>query len=211
LHSGGSKQTQASEAIKRYNEDILNTLLAGFIQFGQTQHGSKSMHMSAAQVFSLAVSAFMDSVAAVINRIAVSRLMALNSMDQKYAPKLQAGEIGVRDLQELSTYIASLSQSGLTFFDKPTSDYLRKTGGLPATPEEPDVGAPPPETPDPYATYEQEPPQNGSGSGGGGGQTEQQQDRAGGKGLETPAQPGRPASASVNSEQQAREQLRSAP
>jgi hypothetical protein len=113
--------------------------------------------MSAAQVFALAVSAFMDSIAAVVNRIALPRLMTLNNMDTEYTPKLQAGEVGVRDIGELGDYITKLSQSGLTFFDKPTSDYLRKTGGLPATPEEPEVGAPPPETADPYAKDEMAP------------------------------------------------------
>jgi hypothetical protein len=112
------------------------------------------MHMSAAQVFALAISALMDSLAAVINRIALPRLMSLNNMDTDHTPKLQAGEVGVRDLEELSDYVSKLSQSGLTFFDKPTSDYLRKTGGLPATPEEPEVGAPPPEAEDPYARNE---------------------------------------------------------
>jgi hypothetical protein len=187
LHSAGPKQNSAGESIRRYNEDMLNTLLSGFIQFGQTPRGSRSLHMSATQIFSLAISAFMDSVAAVINRIALPRLMSLNSMDLDYAPKLQAGEIGVRDLKELGDYVASLSQSGLTFFDKPTSDYLRKTGGLPATPEEPEVGEVPPMTPDPYATYVQEPPGAAGAAGNGAG-------RAGGKDLETPAEPGKPVS-----------------
>jgi hypothetical protein len=205
LHSGGPKQTKAGESIKRYNEDILNTMLAGFIQFGQTPRGSRSLHMSATQIFSLAISAFMDSVAAVINKIAVPRLMALNSMDLEYAPKLQAGEIGVRDLQELGQYIGALSQSGLTFFDKPTSDYLRKTGGLPATPEEPEVGEIPPEAADPGARYEQ---------GGGGMHSPYEtsgEGRAGSREFETPAEPRRPgAAAPPGSEQQGRQQLESA-
>jgi hypothetical protein len=205
LHSGGPKQTKAGESIKRYNEDILNTMLTGFIQFGQTPRGTRSMHMSATQIFSLAISAFMDSVAAVINRIAVPRLLALNSMDLEYAPKLQAGEIGVRDLQELGQYIGALSQSGLTFFDKPTSDYLRKTGGLPATPEEAEVGGPPPDIPDPSARYEQA----------GGGMSARYETsgagRAGSRELETPPEPGRPgAAAAPASERQGRQQLEDA-
>jgi hypothetical protein len=141
LSSAGSRKTDPGEAIARYNSDMLNTILAGFVQFGQTPTGSRSLHMSATQIFSLAIGAFMDSVAAVMNRIAIPRLLAMNGMDLDLAPKLVAGEIGVRDLEELADYVQKLSAGGLTFFDKETEDYLRKVGRLPKSP---DVPAPPP-------------------------------------------------------------------
>lgn len=144
LKSAGPKQTDAGGAIARYNSDMLNTVLAGFVQFGQTPTGSRALHMSATQIFSLAITAFMDSIAAVINRIAIPRLMQLNKMDLDLRPKLVPGEIGVRDLEELATYVMQLSQSGLTFFDKQTTDYLRKVARLPETPDEPPPGTQPP-------------------------------------------------------------------
>jgi len=217
LHSGGSKQSKAGETIKRYNEDILNTMIAGFIQFGQTPRGSRSLHMSATQIYTLAISAFMDNIAAVINRIALPRLFALNNMDQDYMPKLQAGEVGVRDLQELGAYITALSQSGLTFFDKPTSDYLRKTGGLPATPDDADVTGPPPESGDPYQQGSKAAPpgspmamaQAANPKGGApryGDEEDESHD------LETPPQPGRAVQgAAPQSEQQAQRNLQGAP
>jgi hypothetical protein len=143
LKSGGAKQTNAGETISRYNADILNTMLAGFVQFGQTPTGSRSLHMSATQIFSLAIGAFMDSIAAVMNRIAIPRLMQLNKMDLKYAPKLMAGEIGVRDLEELSTFVQQLSMAGLTFIDKPTQDAIRKVGRLPPLPDDNEDNVPP--------------------------------------------------------------------
>ena len=145
LKAAGSKQTDPNASIQRYNSDMLNTILAGFIQLGQTPTGSFSLHMSASQIFAQAIGAFMDSVAAVINRIATPRLMRLNGMDQSAAPKLVPGEIGVRDLNDLSTFVQRLAMSGLTFFDKPTSDYLRKAARLPEQPDEPvpmQAGAP---------------------------------------------------------------------
>ena len=142
LRSGGSKVADVNAAISRYNADMLNTILAGFVQFGESPHGSKALHMSATAIFSLAVSAFMDSIAATVNRIAIPRLMVLNRMDLEYAPKLVPGEIGVRDLNELSEYISKLAASGLTFFDAETAGYLRKIARLPDAPEE--AEAPPP-------------------------------------------------------------------
>ena len=135
LKTAGGKQTDPSAAIARYNADMLNTVLAGFVQFGQGPTGSRALHMSATQIFSLAIGAFMDSVAAVMNRIAIPRLMALNKMDQKFAPKMKAGEIGFRDLEELADFVQKLSAGGLTFFDKPTANYLRKAARLPEEPE----------------------------------------------------------------------------
>ena len=143
LRTAGSKQTDAGATISRYNSDILNTILAGFVQFGQSPTGSRSLHMSATQIFSLAIGAFMDSVAAVMNRIAIPRLMRLNKMDLKQAPKLVAGEIGVRDLEELSTFCQQLSMAGLTFFDKDTQNYIRKIARLPELPDDDEDNKPP--------------------------------------------------------------------
>lgn len=140
MKAAGAKQTDPNATIGRYNSDILNTVLAGFVQFGQTPTGSRSMHMSATQIFSLAISAFMDSVAAVMNRIAIPRLCQLNKFDLKQIPTLVPGEIGVRDLEELSQYVFQLSQSGLSFIDKPTQDYIRKVGRLPEMPDDAETG-----------------------------------------------------------------------
>lgn len=52
------------------------------------------------------------------------------------APKLVPGEIGVRDLDELSGFVQRLAMSGLTFFDNKTANYLRKTARLPELPED---------------------------------------------------------------------------
>jgi len=134
MKTAGAKQTDPSATIQRYNSDILNTVLAGFIQLGQTPTGSFSLHMSASQIFKQAIGAFMDSIAAVINRIAIPRLMNMNHMDLEDAPKLVPGEIGVRDLDELSSYVQKLAMSGLTFFDGKTANYLRKSASLPELP-----------------------------------------------------------------------------
>lgn len=156
LKAAGAKQTDAGATIGRYNSDILNTVLAGFVQFGQGPTGSRALHMSATQIFSLAIAAYMDGVAGVMNRIAIPRLMKLNKFPQDRCPKIVPGEIGVRDLEELSGFVQQLSQSGLTFFDQPTQDYLRKVARLPATPKD-DEGKPVDPTQDPNSTGDVDP------------------------------------------------------
>jgi hypothetical protein len=157
LRAAGSKQLDAGATIQRYNTDMLNTILAGFVQFGQTPTGSRALHVSATQIFSLAIGAFMDSVAAVMNRIAIPRLMALNNMDLKDAPQLKAGEIGVRDLDELASFVSKLAATGMTFFDRDTANYLRKIGRLPEQPEDDEAGPAQPPMP-PGAQPQGQPP-----------------------------------------------------
>lgn len=162
LKASGSKLTDPGAAIARYNSDILNTMLAGFIQLGQTPTGSFSLHMSASQIFAQAIGAFMDATAAVLNRIAIPRLLNLNNMDLESAPKLEAGEIGVRDLEDLSNFVQKLSMSGLTFFDKPTENYLRKAARLPEAPEDDQVPqAPGPNNPQVGGKVPPEPNEDG--------------------------------------------------
>jgi hypothetical protein len=138
MKAAGAKQTNAGETISRYNSDLLNTVLAGFVQFGQSPTGSRALHMSATQIFSLAITAYMDGIAGVMNRIAIPRLMKLNKFSVELSPKIIPGEIGVRDLDELSTFIQQLAQSGLSFIDPPTQDYLRKIARLPEIPKDDD-------------------------------------------------------------------------
>lgn len=139
LRAAGSKQVKASETIRRYNQDILNTLLAGFIQFGQTPTGSKALHISATGIFSEAVAAFMDSAAGVVNRIEIPRLMKYNRMDLSMAPRIVPGDIGGKDMEAIANFVQKLSMAGLTFFDKPTTNYLRKVADLPEAPDEPNL------------------------------------------------------------------------
>lgn len=140
LKTAGPRQADPSATIARYNHDILNTMLAGWIEFGQQPSGNRALHTSAKGIFYSAITAFLESVAAVLNRIAIPRLMALNRMDPEYAPKFVPGEVGDRDLDELASYVLKLSQSGLTFFDHDTANLLRKRGGLPDEPEGEEAG-----------------------------------------------------------------------
>jgi len=136
LKTAGGKQFDAGAIIKRHNQDILNTVLAGFIQLGQTETGARALHISATQIFARALSVFMKAVAAVMNRHAIPRLMDLNGMDLGLAPKLVPGEIEGRDLEELGNYVAKLAAAGIALTDPDTASILRKKADLPDQPSE---------------------------------------------------------------------------
>lgn len=134
MKSAGPKQTDPEAALKRLTQEMLNTILAGFIELGQTEHGARSLHMSATQIFAEAISAWLDGIEAVLNRHAIPRLMSINSMDLSLAPRLKHGEIGVRDLEEVANYVMKLSQAGIPFFDKDTASWFRKLAKMPEEP-----------------------------------------------------------------------------
>jgi len=136
VKAAGAKQTDVHATIARYNADILSTILAGFIGYGQTEHGSRSLHLSATQIFAEAIAAYLDSIADVFNRIAIPRLLAINGMDLSLAPKLVPGDVGVRDLEELGTYVQQLAAAGIPLADSVTASFLRKVANLPEQPEE---------------------------------------------------------------------------
>lgn len=131
LRAAGSKQTDPGKAIQRYNAEMYNTILAGFIQFGQLPTGSRALHQSAAQIFTLALKSFMNSICGVFNRIALPRLMELNGIDARLSPILVPTEIGVRDLAEIADFISKLAATGMTFFDVETENFLRKIANIP--------------------------------------------------------------------------------
>lgn len=139
MKSAGAKQTDVGATIRRYDQAILNTMMAGFIESGQTEHGARSLHLSQTQIFAEAIEAYLDSAAAVMNRKAIPQLMALNGMDLELCPILKHGDIGVRDLEEIGNFIQKLSASGIPFIDEATVSYLRKLAKLPEAP----VDAPP--------------------------------------------------------------------
>lgn len=131
LKGAGAKQIDIGPIIRRHNQDMLNTMLCGFLQLGQTEHGARNLHQSAGADFAQAVAAYLESACGTINRTAIPRLLQMNSMDLALCPALKLGELGVKDLEELGTYVRNLAAAGIPLADPETEKYLRKTAGLP--------------------------------------------------------------------------------
>ncbi|RJQ04432.1 MAG: hypothetical protein C4551_10790 [Bacillota bacterium] len=83
-------------------------------------------------LFSTACSAWLDSIAAVLNRHAVPRLFALNGLDTEKLPRLVPGEVDAPDLKELGEFVKSLAGTGMELFpDDKLENYLRQAAKLP--------------------------------------------------------------------------------
>jgi hypothetical protein len=137
LSTGGDRQFDTTAIISRYDERIAMSMLADFILMGHQAVGSYALSTTKTGLFSTALSAFLDLIAAEINARAIPRLVLLNGWDLSLCPTLQHGKIDTTDMAKLSEFLMNLFKSGMTLFpnDK-LQKYLLELAGLPSDPME---------------------------------------------------------------------------
>lgn len=131
--TGGSRQIDTDQVVRRYKLDIATSILADMLLIGQDKVGSYSMVDMKSQIFGAAVDAWLDAIASVLNRYAVIRLLKLNGRPVDDPPKLVHGTTRRMDLEAVVDMLERLSASGATVF--PDNDLLAslyREAGLPA-------------------------------------------------------------------------------
>lgn len=137
LNSGGTRQFDTNAVIGRYDQRICQSVLADFILLGHEKVGSFALSSDKTDLFAVALGAWLDVVEQTINRFAVPRLFELNAISTEHPPTIKHGDIEQPNLQELSTFISTLSGTGMAFFPDPnTEKYLRTLANLPEPAEE---------------------------------------------------------------------------
>lgn len=129
--SGTSTQTATAmgEAIKQYNLEMLLAMMTAVILIGHEQVGAKALHSSATQMLSYGLSAILDGVFDVLNRVAIPRLWRRNDFPQEYMPTATHEPVETVDLDELGNFIVKLSQAGFNVSHLETE--LMNRSGLP--------------------------------------------------------------------------------
>ena len=136
LSTGGDRQFDTNAIIGRYDERIAMSMLADFILMGHQAVGSYALSTSKTGLFSTALSAILDLIAAEVNRSAIVTLVRLNGYDLDLVPTLSHGKIETADLSKLGAYLQQLSAAGMAIFpNKPLEEYLLDTAGLPVDPD----------------------------------------------------------------------------
>lgn len=132
ISSPGQKQFNTNEVINRYKADIAITTLTSFILFGLQKVGTYSLHESAARLFSIALNAWLDSIADILNRFAVPRLWKFNGFPLDRLPRIVHGKVETPDLQELGKFLNTLAGAGMQLFpDEALENMLRDYADLP--------------------------------------------------------------------------------
>lgn len=136
LTSGGSRLFDTDKIIQRYDRAIAISVLADFILLGHEKVGSFALADSKTSLFAVAVGAWLDSIAAVINNHGIKRLLRLNGIQVENPPTFQFGDLEKADLGQMSAYLQSLSSAGMPLFPNPELErFLLDFAGLPVPAE----------------------------------------------------------------------------
>ena len=143
LASGGSRQIDTNEIVKRYESRILISVLAEFLMLGMEAHGSFALADSKTNVFAMSLGAILGTICDVLNDDAVPELCELNGYeDPSTYPRIEHGDIETPDLQTMSNFVAALINARDPAGKSPLNAspllerFLSEYGGLP-TPEAP--------------------------------------------------------------------------
>ena len=137
VSSGGRRQYDTSAIIERYDKRKALAVLAQFIMLGMEKVGSYALSKSQGDLFTISVSAWLDSIASVINTYAIPKLIKYNSFPgiTEY-PKLIPGTVGVPDLVGIASYVNTLVNNDIIRVDSELERHLRQVGGLPQAKED---------------------------------------------------------------------------
>ncbi len=166
LTAGGERQFDTSKIIDRYESRIAMALLADFFLLGHQQTGSFALSSDKTELFSVALGAWLDTIARAVSEQAFARLVALNGLAGQ-PPTLEHGDVETADLDVLGKYLTALTSAGATLFPNDVLlQHLLSQAGIPVpvveTVETPDPAPAPPPPPPPQGAPDQPPPEPGA-------------------------------------------------
>ena len=138
LSTGGSRQFDTSRIIERYDTRIAMTVLADFLFLGHERTGSWALSSDKTELFAMAIAAYLDMICETFNRVAIPRLIEMNSkaFANVETPQLIHGDIETQDLSKLAAFLKDMSGIGLITPDDELEAYLREQANLPSKVEE---------------------------------------------------------------------------
>lgn len=130
LSTGGRRSFDTDAIIGRYNQLIAMTVMADFLLLGHESVGSKALGVSKIELFTTALTAYLDEIASVMNDYAIPRLMRLNNVSEDLWPTLRHADVMQPDLIEIGAYVKDIAAAGV-MMDAGLEERLREMGGLP--------------------------------------------------------------------------------
>lgn len=131
VSSGGSRQIDTDKVIGRYNNAIATALLMDFLTLGHEGVGSYALGAAKITMWQLVVEALAKSIASVVNRHAIPRLMLLNGWRPDRLPQLSYGDVATADLSILGTFLVQMIENGVIVPDETLEGYVRGLLNLP--------------------------------------------------------------------------------
>ena len=114
LSAGGTGSRQSiSEAISRYNIQVMQAFSADFIQIGQSKVGTQSLFEGKSNLFLLGLTHYLDLITETLNRTLVPKIMRLNGVARDLWPEFEHGKLDKPDLEALGTFLQRVGAAGL--------------------------------------------------------------------------------------------------
>lgn len=132
LSTGGTRQVNAGDVIRRYEHRMLMTFLAEFLLLGEAGGaGSYALSKDKSDFLVLSLTAILKSICIAFTQQAVFPLMKLNGYPEDAWPTVEHDDIESPALGELATYVATLTQAGVLMPDEALERKLREWAALP--------------------------------------------------------------------------------
>ena len=135
MGSPGNAMIDTLPVIKYYDSAILMSIMADFLMLGQGKTGSFALSSDKTDKFILAIGAWLESIAATINRQIVSKLMEANGVPEEFWPRIKPGDIEKQEVKDTATAIIDGVAAGAITLDAGAENKLRELLGLPVTDE----------------------------------------------------------------------------
>jgi hypothetical protein len=132
MTSGGSRQFDLEGIITRYQTQMLQSVLADFLQVGHENTGTYNMHTDKRGLFQTTINAYAQIIADQFNRHAIPRLFALNGNKPDQLPKIVPNNVDPPELTELAGFIQALTAAGYQLFPDPELEkWVRDAAQMP--------------------------------------------------------------------------------
>jgi len=139
LSTGGTRQFDTNAIITRYEQRTAMSALAEFLFLGMEKVGSFALASSKTNLFATATNAYLDHIAAQINRHAVPKLLIYNGMQPETMPEVTHGDLEQMPLEEIAKMITALSGAGAVLFpNEELTNAVFQRMGLPQIKEQAD-------------------------------------------------------------------------
>ena len=135
-----------SETIRRYNREILISVLAQFLDLGSGATGSRALSADHSSTFHNNLTAVARQVKDIMNKYVVKQLVDLNYTVENY-PTLKFSNIGLPAYAEIVKALTGLTQQGIVVPDEKLEAHIRQLMSLPEKSELEEEEEKPEETP----------------------------------------------------------------
>jgi hypothetical protein len=115
------RQFDIVSIIQMFSKWIAMTVLADFLMLGQDTTGSYALAETRNNLFSISISAILDSICQVFNSYAVPRLAQLNpDINPESLPKLVHGDVASAEINDVGTFLNNVARGGVPIPDDVT-------------------------------------------------------------------------------------------